>query len=142
MPKDDKLPPPMRGGRKGPEMAEEDPSIYGKLSSLAEQEGGGMGGGMGMGGGSEQQSAQLVMDGAGQLMQAAKMNPALAPFITQAIQIIQQGVQQMAGGPGGQGGQPEMGGEAGAGGAPQPKRKRVKPPQSEPQPGADQFGGY
>jgi hypothetical protein len=118
-------------------MAQEDPSIYGKLSSLAEQEGGGMGGA-----GSEQQSAQLVMDGAGQLMQAARMNPALAPFISQAIQVIQQGVQQMASGPGGQGGMPEMGGEAGAGGTPRPKRKRVKPPQNQPEEEAGQFSPY
>jgi len=136
MPKDERLPPPMKGARKGPEMAQEDPSIYGKLSSLAEQEGGGMGMGMGGGPGGEQQSAQLVMDGAGQLMQAAKMNPALAPFITQAIQILQQGVQQLAGG------QPGMGGEAEAGGAPQqPRKRKVKPPQTQPE-GADQFAGY
>jgi len=137
MPKDDRLPPPLKGARKGPEMAQEDPSIYGKLSSLAEQEGGGMGMGGGMG--NEQQSAQLVMDGAGQLMQAAKMNPTLAPFITQAIQIIQQGVQQLAGG---QGGMPGMGGEAEAGGTPQPKKRRVKPPQNQPEEGADQFSSY
>ena len=137
MPKDDKLPPPMRGARKGPDMAEEDPSIYGKLSSLAEQ-GGGMGGGMG--GGGEQQSAQLVMDGAGQLMQAARMNPTLAPFITQAIQIIQQGVQQLAGGQ--PGGMPEMGGEEEAGGTPKPRKRRVKPPSNEPEEGADQFSPY
>jgi len=138
MPKDDRLPLPGRGARRGPEMAQEDPSIYGKLSSLAEQEGGGMGGGMG-GAGSEQQSAQLVMDGAGQLMQAARMNPTLAPFITQAIQIIQQGVQQLAGG---QGGMPEMGGEVEAGGTPRSRKRRVKPPTREPEEEVDQFSQY
>lgn len=126
-----RLPPPTGKGRKGPEMMDEDPSIVGKLSQLAGQRGvgeqgmmGGMGGGMGGEGGNEEQSASLLMSGAQQLMQAAQMNPALQQFVGQAIQIIQQGVQQLAGA--GAGGEPPMGGGRAGGG-----RKRMRPPQKE-----------
>lgn len=130
--RDDGLPPPSRKGRMGPEMMDEDPAIVSKLSQLAEQEG--RGGGMMGGGGSEEQSAQLLMQGAQALMQAAQMNPALQQFVGQAVQILQQGVQQMAGG--GAGG--ELGGgleEGGRGGG----RRRIKPPKSERGAEEDQF---
>lgn len=110
-------------------MAEDDPSIVGKLDQLAAREaGGGMGGGMG-GGGGEQESAQLLMSGAQQLMQAAQMNPRLQPIVQQAMQILQAGVQEMAGGEMG-GGESEPTGKG---------RRRVKPPKSEVGGSADQF---
>ena len=127
---DEGIPPPVGKGRRGPEMMAEDPSIGGKLDKLAAQGGGDMMGGEG----GDEQSAQLLMSGAQQLMQAMQMNPNLQPFVTQALQILQQGVQQMAGREG------EMGPEAGGG---KPKKKRKEPPPSEQEAGAgmDQFGG-
>jgi hypothetical protein len=38
------------------------------------------------------------MSSAQQLMQAAQMSPALAPFIQQAIEVIKGGVEQLASG--------------------------------------------
>jgi len=122
MAREDGLPPPSKKGRRGPEMAEDDPSIMGKLDQLAQQDQMGGGGGMGMGGGGEEQSAQLLMSGAQQMMQAAQMNPRLQPIIQQALQIIQAGVQELAGG--GMGGGME-------GEAPKPEKKRMRPPKRE-----------
>jgi len=113
----DRIPSPSKKGRRGPEMAEDDPSIVSKLDQLAAQEGGGGGGMGGMGGGSEEQSAQLLMSGAQQIMQAAQMNPRLQPIVKQALEVLQAGVQEMAGG--------EMGGMEGAGGG---GGKRMRPP--------------
>ncbi len=127
------LPPPMKGGRKGPEMAQDDASIYDKMSKLSSQDQG-MGGG-----GDEAQAAQLVMDGANQLMQAAQIHPALQPIVMQAISILKQGVEGMAGG--GAGGVEEMMG--GGMGGEAPKKKRVKPPKQEGAGDEQQFGaGY
>ena len=119
MPKDDKLPPPSRGGRTQPDMMGEDPSIYNRLSSLAGQQG------EGMGGGGEQEAAQMVMAGAQQLLQAAKMHPALEPIIMQALGVLRQGVSQLGGGG-------EMGGGMGGEEMPPTKpRRRTRPPRGE-----------
>lgn len=136
MPRDEsRLPPKTGKGRMGPEMMDEDPAIVGKLSQLAGRENEMMGGMMGGGGGNEEQSASLLMSGAQQLMQAAQMNPALQPFVGQAIQILQQGVQQMAGGAGGIGGMEELAGGRGGGGG----RRRAKPPKVTREAEEDQF---
>lgn len=120
MAREEMMPPPSKKGKRGPEMAEDDPSIMGKLDQLAQRESQMGGGGMGMGGGGEEQSAQLLMSGAQQMMQAAQMNPRLQPIIQQALQIVQAGVQELAGGGGG------MEGEA-----PKPEKKRMRPPKRE-----------
>jgi len=125
MPRDDGLPPPVGKGRRGPEMTPDNPSIYGKLEQLAGQQGGGRG----MGGG-DQEAAQLLMSGAQQMMQAAQMKPELQPIITQALQIIQQGVSGLGGG--GEMGSEEAGGET-------KSKKRVKPPKGSEQ-GAEEEG--
>jgi hypothetical protein len=131
MPRDESIPSPPKKGRRGPEMAEDDPSIMGKLDQLAQQEGQTRGG-MGMaGGGGEEQSAQLLMSGAQQMMQAAQMNPRLQPIVMQALQIVQQGVQGLAGGGAEMGGQPETTGKG---------RERMRPPKRESgTSGMDQF---
>jgi hypothetical protein len=124
MPRDESIPSPSKKGRRGPEMIEDDPSIVSKLDQLAAREGGGMGGapgGMG-GGGGEEQSAQALMQGAQMIMQAAKMNPRLQPIVSQALQILQQGVQGLAGG-GAEGGGME--------GEPSGRRERPRPPKRE-----------
>ncbi len=118
------LPPPTGKGRRGPEMMEEDPSIYGKLSQLASQEPPEVGGDGGAGGGDVQ---QLLMSGASQLMQAAKMHPALQEVVTQAISILRQGIEGLAGGGDG-GAAPEIGGGEMKGGG----RQRIGPPKATP----------
>ena len=129
------LPPPQsKGGKKKPDMTK-DASTYGKLEQLAGAED------QGMGGGTEEQSAQLVMSGAQALMQAAQMNPALQGIVGQALSILHQGIRGMAGGGADQG----MGAEAGIGEErPAPKkRKRVRPPSSESDQGDMDVGmGY
>jgi len=120
---DERMPPPTgRGGKgAGPDMAREDPSIYGRLSQLAEQESAGAAGG-------EEQAGQLVMSAAQQLMQAAQMHPPLQQMVEQALGALRAGVEEMArGATGGMG--EEMGGEMGGGGP--PKKKRVRPPKKE-----------
>ena len=121
MPKEDKLPLPSRKGRTQPDMVGEDSSIYSRLSDLAGQEDEGM-----MGGGGEEQAAQLLMSGANQLLQAARMHPALEPMVMQALSVIRDGVGRMSmGAPtGGEGMMP--GGE----GVPR-QRKRTRPPREE-----------
>ncbi len=116
------LPPPTGKGRRGPEMMEEDPSIYGKLSQLASQEPPEVGGEGGAGGGDVQ---QLLMSGASQLMQAAKLHPALQEVVTQAISLLRQGIEGLAGGA-----ETEVGGgEMRDGGMMQQKgRERIGPP--------------
>ena len=90
---DSEMPPPSRGMDRGvPGMAagpSPSPSA-GMLAQLAGRQGGG--------GGGDQEAAQLVMSSAQQLMQAAQMSPALAPFIQQAIEVIRGGVEQLASG--------------------------------------------
>ena len=107
--------PPIRGTDRGaPSMAEGDQSsVAGMMRQLAGRGGEG-------GGGGEAQSAQMVMQGAQMLMQAAQMNPALAPFVQQAIEIIRGGVQSLAGG--GAGGPPPP--PTRGRGSPRPRRSR------------------
>jgi len=135
MPRDEnRLPPKTGKGRMGPEMMDEDPAIVGKLSKLAgmgpEQQMGGQGGG-------EEQSASLLMSGAQQLIQAAQMNPALQEMVGQVVQILQQGVQRMAGAGGQPGGGGEMEGMMGGGGG--GGRRRMKPPKVKREAEEDQF---
>ena len=129
MAKDDKLPPPSRGGgRKPAEMMGEDASIYDRLSSLAGQES------PEMGGGDEQQAAQMVMSGANQLLQAARMHPALEPMVIQALSILREGVSRMAAG-----GAP-MGGMGGGEETPPRRPRRARPPrQREEEVGSEEL---
>ena len=112
-------------------MAGEDPSIYGRLAQLAEQEPAGAGGG-------EEQAGQLVMSAAQSLMQAAQLHPPLQQMVEQALGALRQGVEEMArGATAGMG--EGMEGEMGGGGTPK-KKKRVRPPK-EKEPEEDEFTG-
>ena len=121
------LPPPSSRGRRGPEMAEEKPSVVNKLSQLAGA-GGDPNAGQGMG--DETQSLQLLMQGA-QMMKAAQMNPKLQQIVMPALQMVQQGLG------GGGAGDDQMGGGG---------MRRMGPPQApgaeaggmSPQPGAEE----
>jgi len=87
---DSEMPPPSRGMDRGaPGMAAPTSPSAGMLAQLAGRQGGG---------GGDQEAAQLVMSSAQQLMQAAQMSPALAPFIQEAIEVIRGGVEQLASG--------------------------------------------
>jgi len=94
MKKDEGLPPPTKGGRTGPDIT---PEVYSKLNQLAGMD---RGVDVEMGRGSEEQSAQMVMEGASLLMQAARINPTLQPIIMPLMRQLQSGVQQLAGGGG------------------------------------------
>jgi hypothetical protein len=79
-------PPPVRGT-----MQKKERGVKDLISDVA---------GRGVGGGGEQEAANMVMQGAEMLMQAAQMDPRLMPIMRQAIGIIQQGIMQFAGGAG------------------------------------------
>lgn len=138
MPKDERLPPPMRGARTQPDMQDDrgGGGAYGKLSQLA-----GIGGEADAGG--EEQAAQLVMSAAQQLMQAAQLHPDIQPMIGRVLAVLKSGVDEISGG--GIGGEEEMGmrGEAEGGEKKPKKKKRMRPPTSEPQDGEEEMmGGY
>ena len=60
-----------------------------RLRQLAERQGS-------AGGDPDTQSAQLVMSGAEMLMQAAQVNPTLAPIVTQAVTVLRNGIMQLS----------------------------------------------
>jgi len=138
MPKDERMPPPMRGARTSPEMRDDQPGgVYGKLGQLA-----GMGGEADAGG--EEQAAQLVMSAAQQLMQAAQIHPQIQPMVGRVLAVLKSGVDEISGG-GGIGGEEEvgMGGEGERGEKKPKKKKRMRPPTTEPEGDeTEMMGGY
>jgi hypothetical protein len=142
----DGLPPPSSKGRRGPEMMKEDPSIYSKLSKIAQGGGadegsqGGMGGMPGMGGGGEGEASQHLMNGIQELIAAAKAHPQLGQLIMPLLQQLRSGMEGLGGG-GMEESSPEMNSQ-------QSTKKRKGPPKRErgndnqPQPDENMDGSY
>ena len=113
-------PPPMKGGRGGPQMEPEKGVSTRDL--MAQLVGGNEPTQTVSGRASEAQSAQLVMAGAQQLIQAAQMNPMLAQPIQQALGIIESAIRKFAPP------QNQMGGQE----QPTPTPKKKPPAQGQP----------
>ena len=137
MPRDVGMPPPLKGARTQPDMREEQPGVYGKLSQLA---------GMGAEGeaGGEEQAAQLVMSAAQQLMQAAQIHPQIQPMIGRVLAVLKSGVDEISGGGMGEEDMMGMGGELETPEKKPKKKKRVRPPTTEPEEEDEtgMMGGY
>jgi hypothetical protein len=136
MPKDERMPPPMRGARTQPDMQDGGGGggTFGKLSQLA-----GVGGEADAGG--EEQAAQLVMSAAQQLMQAAQIHPQIQPMIGRALAVLKSGVDELSGS--GASGEEEMGGMSEEREKKPKKKKRMRPPTSEPEEDeTEMMGGY
>ena len=110
----ERLNPPIKGTeRGGPSMTEDrQPKVGDQLMGMA--------GGMEQGG--PQQAMGLVMSAAEMLMQAAQLDPTVAPIMQNVIATLQSGLQAMGGGGGAAGMTPT--------GTP-PKRRAKRPPEQK-----------
>lgn len=91
------LPPPMKGGRMGPEMMPEDTSIYSRLSKVANA-GGAEGGMEGAGMGGEEAASQHLMNGIQELLAASQAHPQLAQLIMPLLQQLRDGMGALSSG--------------------------------------------
>jgi len=73
--------------------------------------------------GGQQQAIQLVMGASDALMQAAQLDPNIAPIVQQAMQTLQQGLTSLGG--------PEAGGPPQTGGRKQRRPRRPKEEEGE-----------